>query len=169
MPGGNASRAESQPFRAAAVRSPVESLRNTFLSCLLTQVYSLDTDTIYICGDFNSRISDKKDCIGDLDNIPPRVALDRSLNSQGESFLEFLSDSNCCVLNGRKNRNDDNFTSLSVRGKHVVDYIVTPHNCLESCLAFKVITATDLIEQNAATCMNLIGERCNLPITHFYC
>ena len=80
-----------------------------------------------------------------------------------KSFLEFLRDSKCCVLNGRKNLNDDHFTSLSVRGKAVVDYIVTPHNCLDSCLAFKVITAIDLIDQNAATCMNLIGGRCHLP------
>lgn len=59
--------------------------------------------------------------------------------------------------------NDDNFTFVSVRGKAVVDYVVMPHTCLESCTDFKVITASDLLHQNAGECFLLIGDRCCLP------
>lgn len=104
----------------------------TFFTHLLAQVYSLEADVIYLCGDFNSRISNKDDCIGDIDNVPPRVAIDLSMNSHGESLLEFLRDCKCCVLNGRINPDTDNFTSISSRGRAVVDYIITPHDCLDS-------------------------------------
>lgn len=76
-------------------------------------------------------------------------------------FLIFLRDSKCCVLNGRINQENDNFTSISERGKAVVDYIITPHDCLESCVDFKVITSKDLMDSNGATYIALIGERCN--------
>lgn len=134
-----------------------------FFAHLVTQMYNLEVDAIYICGDFNCRIADKADGIEGLDNIPPRVALYLVCNSHGDSFLDFLRDSKCCILNGRLNVNDDHFTSVSVRGKAVVDYVVTPHTCLEFCVDVKVITATDLLNKNAVACLPLIGDRCRLP------
>lgn len=72
--------------------SPEGSVRGrdceVFFAHLLTQMYSLEVDAIYICGDFNCRIADKADCIEGLDNIPPRVALDLVCNSHGDSFLD---------------------------------------------------------------------------------
>ncbi len=41
--------------------------------------------------------------------------------------------------------------------------LVTPHDCLESCVDFKVITSTDFMNSNEAACIDLIGERCLLP------
>lgn len=136
---------------------------DNFFSHLLTQVYPFEVDAIYICGDFNNRIANKEDYIGDIDSVPPRTALDFSSNGHGELLLDFLRDSTCCVLNGRMNNNSDNFTSISVRGKAVGDYIITPHDCLESCVQFRVITPTDLMDSNNAACIDLIGERCHLP------
>lgn len=48
----------------------------------------------------------------------------------------------------------------------MVDYIyhiyicvyITPHDCLESCVDFKVIISTDLMNSNDATCIDLIRE-----------
>ena len=134
----------------------------TFFTHLLAQVYSLEADAIYLCGDFNSRISNKDDCIGDIDNVPPRVAIDLSMNSHGESVLEFLRDCKCCVLNGRINPDTDNFTSISSRGRAVVDYIITPHDCLETCIDLKVITPSEILSNNPI-CIDLIGEKSRLP------
>ena len=64
----------------------------TFFSHLLAQVYSLDADVIYLCGDFNSHISEKDDCLSDVDDVPSRVAIYLSINSHGESLLEFHRD-----------------------------------------------------------------------------
>lgn len=44
-----------------------------------------------------------------------------------------------------------------------MDYILTPHNCLESCVDLKVITSTDLMDKNETSCIDLIGEKCHLP------
>ena len=37
-----------------------------------------------------------------------------------------------CVVNGRGEPNMDNYTSVSPRGHAVVDYIITPYECLEN-------------------------------------
>lgn len=79
-----------------------------------------------MCGDVNSRIADLRDYTV-VEDIPLRVALDTVVNKHGETCIEFLKDSKCCVLNGRLNPENDHFTSISVKGKAVVDYIVTPH------------------------------------------
>ena len=133
----------------------------TFFNHLLTQMYSVDANVVFLCGDLNARISNKPDCL-DIDMVSPRIALDATLNSHGESLLEFLLDCKCCVVNGRINPTVDNYTSISVKGKAVVDYIITPHECLPSCINFKVITPSELLDNNPH-CTCLIGERCRLP------
>lgn len=115
-----------------------------FFAHLLSLIYAADADAVYICGDLNSRIAQLRD-YGEEDDIPSRVVLDTSSNKHGESFIEFLKDSKCCVLNGRVTPENDNFTSVSVRGKAVVDYIVTPHVDLNTCVKFKVFTPLGLV------------------------
>lgn len=79
---------------------------------MLAQLYSINYDAVYLCGDLNGRISDREDCIPDIDGTVPRNALDTGFNNHGESLLEFLKDSKCCVLNGRLSPSKDNFTSI---------------------------------------------------------
>lgn len=50
------------------------------------------------CCDLNSRIPDQADCIGYLDDVPSRVAIGLTIDGHGESFLDFLRDSECCVF-----------------------------------------------------------------------
>ncbi len=79
--------------------SPESSTRGrdslTFFSHLLGMVYSLEADALYICGDFNSRISDREDCLIS-DGVPPRRAKDSVLNKHGDSLINFIKDSKCC-------------------------------------------------------------------------
>ena len=41
-----------------------------------------------------------------------------------------------CIVNGRGEPNLDNFTSVSPRGHAVVDYIITPYECLQNVTEF---------------------------------
>lgn len=85
-----------------------------------------EVDAVYTCGDLNSHIVGLEDCINDVDNATPRANLDTVLNKHVEILLEFLKDSKCCILNGRISPEKDNFTSISTKGKEVVDNIITP-------------------------------------------
>lgn len=79
---------------------------SSFFSHLLTQIYiQYDTDSIFICGNLNARISNILDFDKDLDTIPPRLTIDNVHNQHGSSFLEFLNDCKFCVLNGRFGNN----------------------------------------------------------------
>ena len=119
-------------------------------------IYTVNVDATYICGDLNCRIADMKDYIEE-DDIPSRSAVDTGVNKHGQTFIEFLKDSKCCVLNGRLNPEHDNFTSISTRGKAVVDYIVTPHADLKTCHEFCVYTAS--IERSGYDAVKLLDER----------
>ena len=66
-----------------------------------------------------------------------------------------------CFVNGRICPLDDNYTSVSTKGKAVVDYIIAAHSCLENCISFKVLTPNQLAQD--VGCMDIIGEHCKLP------
>ena len=86
----------------------------TFFAHLLAQMYlQCDCDNMIILGDFNARIGPMSDTVYDCDSIPERTIIDKSINQHGHEFIEFLTESKCCVLNGRFDNCDDNFT----RGK----------------------------------------------------
>ena len=59
---------------------------------------------LYICGDFNARISNLDDFIAGVDSIPERNIVDFKSNRHGELLCYFLIDSNYCVLTGRNFR-----------------------------------------------------------------
>ena len=100
-----------------------------FYSHLLAQIYmNCDSDSIFIAADFNSRIGSLSDIINDIDTIPKRTIIDKSVNQHGHELLDFLNESKCCVLNGRFDSKNDNFTSISRKGKAVVDYMTVLKN-----------------------------------------
>ncbi len=51
-----------------------------------------------------------------------------------------------CALNGRVTAQFDNFTSASVKGRAVVDYIAARHFSISICKSFKVISPHDAME-----------------------
>ncbi|CAC5398782.1 unnamed protein product [Mytilus coruscus] len=119
----------------------------TFFADLLYQVYKYQNEgTVCISGDFNSRIGYNTDFIEGVDRIPSREVIDKTENHYGDLFVDFLVDSNFCVLNDRIG-NENNYTCVSKKGKSVVDYVVVPHESIPSVSDFKVNTISDLIDR----------------------
>ena len=77
-------------------------------------------------GDFNSPIGKSEDVIEHVDELPPSIVIDDKTNLYGSHFLDFVKDTQICVLNGRVTPEFDDFTNMSGRGKSVVDYILVP-------------------------------------------
>ena len=142
--------------------SPYSCNSTDFFSYMLTQLYmNYDADFVLICGDFNCRTGRLQDAIIDIDDIQCRDILDEQKNNFGEIFIDFLHDAKLCMLNGRVNRENNNYTSISTKGKAVVDYMLTFHDCLDKCKLFNVITMSDIIEE--LNIQSIISERCKPP------
>ena len=99
----------------------------------------------YICGDFNSRLGDLVDYIEGVNEVPPRDILDFSKNAHGQHFCNFLTDSNCCVLNGRVDPQKNDFTSVSVKGKAVFDYFAVPYTSLQYIKSFEILSSSYMV------------------------
>ena len=112
-----------------------------------------------MCGDFNARLGHLNDVLDCIDGLPSRSVLDTQKNSY--SFIECLQDAKLCMLNGRINPELNNYTSISGRGKAVVDYMLVPHDCIDNCKYFGVQTVNDLVEKY--NLHGLISERCKPP------
>ena len=120
-----------------------------FLVTLLSKIYFYNTvDMVILCGDLNARIGSLMDCIVEIDNIPNRVVIDQVKNKHGESFIDFLVEACMCILNGRLNRLNDGFTSVSTKGAAVVDYIAVSYDNFNNCDSFCVDSCTDIISKN---------------------
>jgi len=120
---------------------------HAFFDNLLTGVYNYQNlGQLYICGDFNSRCGEDDDYIVGVDDIIQREVLDFAVNKYGQIFMEFLTNCNMCMLNGRNSARND-FTSISVKGCSVVDYCIVSHDQLNDFKNFQVIRATELITQ----------------------
>ena len=134
---------------------------NEFFGHLLAQLYLYNNvDLTFVCGDINARIGALSDTM-DLDAMPKRHIIDNTVHGHGESLIEFLIDAKMCVLNGRFDPQYDNFTCISGRGRSVVDYIITHHDCFTKCSDFKVYTSTDFIDK--FDLQHLIHTRCKPP------
>ena len=105
---------------------------NTFLDTLLVNMYAYQNlGSIFICGDFNGRCGDLEDFIPGADSIEHRDVVDQKTNYYGEILIEFLINTNMCILNGRNCIKND-FTSVSVKGLSVVDYCLVRHDALST-------------------------------------
>ena len=134
----------------------------TFFAHLLSIVYLYtNVDHVFIAGDLNARIGCSLDYMKDVDDLGDRTVLDHSINKHGESLLEFLIESKMMVLNGRVTPEFDNFTSVSTRGRAVVDYFITSHNSYSICSKLEVFLASDMIERYGL--VNMLGNHCKMP------
>ncbi|VDH96507.1 Hypothetical predicted protein [Mytilus galloprovincialis] len=124
-----------------------------FFDILMTNIYTIPQGKpFYICGDWNSRCSDLPDSIEGIDKLPQRNVVDFQHNGYGNIFCDFLTDVNCCILNGRKTLHND-FTFVSTRGMSVVDYCVLPYEHLDNFNNFNVIRTSSIVEQ-----INALGK-----------
>ena len=64
-----------------------------------------------------------------------------------------------CVLNGRSA--NDGFTSVSMKGKSVVDYLCVPHDVFKQCKDSRVIQIQTIIDNY--NLHGLLGERSRIP------
>lgn len=122
-----------------------------FYAYLLQKVYQYrDVDSLYICGDLNSRIITENDFIPEIDDIPNRTPLDihGNVNGHGECMIDFLLDSKMCITNGRITPQYDDFTYISSLGKSVIDYFIIPHDHIDKCIEQRVLTMRKLIDDN---------------------
>lgn len=117
-----------------------------FFNHVMSQIYLCsEVEAILVCGDFNSRIGAFDDYLKEVDAMPPRAFLDGSVNKHGESMIEFLKESKLCIVNGRICPLSDNFTSVSIKGEAVVDYILVPYDCLQICDSFEVLVSNQIV------------------------
>ena len=94
-----------------------------------------------LCGDFNARCGSLD---ADCEGLPSRKVIDVVKNSQGETFVDFLSSVNMAVVNGRKGQ--DAFTCISSKGCSVVDYCIVGVDNFELIDNFKVLTMSECVE-----------------------
>ncbi|CAC5415578.1 unnamed protein product [Mytilus coruscus] len=118
-----------------------------FFENLLHQVYCYQSiGNIVICGDFDSRTGNKSDYIEGVDEISPRSVIDVNENYNGDLFIDFLTNINFAMLNGKIGLND--FTYISPQGKSVVDYMCVPREQFNEFLDFKVLKMIDILVIN---------------------
>ena len=118
-----------------------------FYDNLLSLIYKYQNEgEIFICGDFNSRIGDAYDFIEGIDELQERNVVDYINNEYGAILIDFLINSNFCVLNGR-NFIKNNFTCVRPQGRSVVDFCLVSHENLAKYTEFKVTTMTEIVEE----------------------
>ncbi|MES9880570.1 MAG: endonuclease/exonuclease/phosphatase family protein, partial [Sedimenticola sp.] len=128
---------------------------HAFYDSLLSDIYIYrNSGTIMICGDFNSRVGDNDDFIVGVDDFSQRQVVDFNTNAYGDILIEFLINSNFCILNGRQSSKDD-FTSVSTKGKAVVDYCLVSQSDISSFNNFVVTRASDLI--SSCSCLESVA------------
>lgn len=124
--------------------SPYGKDPETFFNNLLTLSFEFaDSENVLYCGDFNARI-------GDCDDSPDsqvrkREVIDMVVNSHGRCLLDFLNDSESCILNGRFG--GAHYTCKTANGASVVDYCIVPTNALENVQTFCVKAVDDIVNE----------------------
>lgn len=98
----------------APAESPYGADVSGFFNRLLVLIYeNSESDVILFCGNVNVRIGTRKDVVINVD-VKDRDCVDTVVNSHGRSFLEFLNDACCCVVNGRCGKSAE-FTLLTAK------------------------------------------------------
>ena len=88
--------------------------KNTIVS---TDIYEYQNNgRIFIRGVFNSRCGDMVDFVEGINDLNHRDIVDLSVNKYGHLLIEFLLNSNVCILNGR-NSNLNGFTCITSVGR----------------------------------------------------
>ena len=135
---------------------------DNILNKLTIELYRwCETDGIFMCGDFNTRVGNLKDNIIS-DELSKCVVIDEGLNQQGKRLISFINDVRGCIVNGRVNPECDYYTSMTgYRGKAVVDYHITRESDINCIKRMSVQSCVDLVSTNQWE--HLLTEKCHLP------
>ena len=118
----------------------------TFFSHLIAQTYlHQHSDIFLICGDLNGRIGNVDDLADSIDEICKRRVIDTIKGGHGDAIIDYAKDCKLAIVNGRITPEKDNYTSVSGRGKAVVDYMLLPHDCFSFCKDFRVDLMSELL------------------------
>ena len=132
-----------------------------FFNRLLLDLYKrVDADAIYFAGDLNAKLGELKD-YSDIDKVSPRKVLYKTVNNHRKALREFLLESKCCVLNSRVTPENDNYTFVSTRGTSIVDYIISPHDCVKQVQSCHVDLCADIVSELRLE--QLLSDRCKTP------
>ena len=124
-------------------------ISHEFFDTLLAQSYMyFDGCPAVFLGDYNARIGGKQDTCIDSTIVRERGTADQNCNKFGDQFLDFLSDANCCVMNGRFDITRINNISVSKRGVATDDYIFVPYAHLEYIFDVYVTSASDAMARH---------------------
>ena len=141
--------------------SPYGRDSTAFFTHLLTMLYTHSyADTCFALGDFNSHISNEDDTISIVDDVRARDVLDFTLNKHGESFIDFLKESRMIITQGRV-EGQNNFTSISAKGKACVDFIAISTESIDKCISCNVFLVSDIIKSNGF--QSFISDKCKPP------
>ena len=127
----------------APENSPVHAFYNIdIFQKLQTDItYFKEKGKIFMCGDFNSRTSNKADYVEndrilgfqddseDIDIPLQRFSMDRGSNRFGEFLLDLCKAANVRIVNGRlfNDKSIGRVTCTTHNGESVVDYLLTSH------------------------------------------
>ena len=70
-----------------------------------------------------------------------------TVNDHGVALIHFCLQTKMCICNGGITPLNDNYTSISHRGRAVVDYVLVPHECLPYIDNLCVVPCSDLIDK----------------------
>ena len=130
--------------------SPVYNTVNVDLfDILANDLFTYDSlGSVYMFGDFNSRVGMRNDyivhdvnniCVDDTeyepDSIPARPTIDRTQNSHGIKFTDLCRATGYRILNGRVG-DTNKYTFLSHNGCSVIDYLITSERNFNSISEF---------------------------------
>ncbi len=135
----------------------------SFFSHLITQLYmQQQADLIFLCGDLNGPISNMNDVNAEVDDVHlKRHVIDKVKAGHGQEIIDFVRDSKLAIVNGRITPEKDNYTFVSSRGRSVVDYFITPHDCLRFCDEFRVDLMSELMLSH--NLYHMISNVCRVP------
>ena len=112
---------------------------------------------VYLCGDFNSRISDHPGLLRSedsddhvplpedyqCDNFTARSSQDKESNSYGKDFLSLILNNSLTITNGRSLGDSKGcFTCITPRGSSVVDYFAVSSPILDSIQSLQILPFT---------------------------
>ncbi len=79
-----------------------------------------------------------------VSSISPRCVINIVLYGHGEALIDFIKDCKLSISNGWLDPCNGNSIYISDKGKSMEDYIITPQDCLDKCVSFKVQTMNEV-------------------------
>ena len=74
--------------------------------------------------------------------------IDFTENQDGHCLIDFTIEAKFCINNERISPQNNSYTSVSGKGKSVVDYILISHDALSTCKHFDKISCNEFVSKH---------------------